>query len=142
MTQGPAVIDTNVVVSGLLTADSDSPTARILDGMLAGQFRFLISAELLSEYREVLLRPKVRRRHRLPEAEVDVLLTDIAAAGIFLEIEAPEVGRGRKDDDHLRQILAADASAILVTGDLKLVVVLGKGARVLTARAFTERLAE
>ena len=142
MTQGPAVIDTNVVVSGLLTADSDSPTARILDAMLAGQFRFLISAELLSEYREVLLRPKIRRRHRLSDAEVDVLLTDIAAAGIFLEIEVPTGGRGRKDDDHIRQILVADSSAVLVTGDLKLVVALGKGVRVLTARAFTERLIE
>lgn len=142
MTQGPAVIDTNVVVSGLLTADSDSPTARILDGMLAGQIRFLISAELLSEYREVLLRPKIRRRHRLSDAEVDVLLTDIAAAGVFLEIEAPAISRGRKDDDHLRQILAADASATLVTGDLKLIDLMGRGARVLTARAFTERLAE
>jgi putative PIN family toxin of toxin-antitoxin system len=142
MTPGPAVIDTNVVVSALLTADSDSPTARILDGMLADRFRFLISAELLAEYREVLLRPAIRRRHRLSEGEVDVLLTDIAAAGTFLDIEAPPVGRGREDDSHLRRILAADLSAVLVTGDLKLIVALGTGARVLTARTFSERLTE
>lgn len=138
----PAVIDTNVVVSGLLTADSDSPTARVLDGMLAGRFRFLISIELLAEYREVLLRPRIRSRHRLSEAEVDVLLTDIAAAGVLLDIEAPAFGRGRRGDDHLRQVLAADSSAVLVTGDLKLITLLGKRARVLTARAFAERLSD
>jgi hypothetical protein len=42
--------------------------------MLAGRFRFLISVELLADYGEVLLRPKIRGRHRLPKAEGDVLL--------------------------------------------------------------------
>jgi len=57
----PAVIDTNVVVSGLLTSLAASPTVRILDGMLVGAFRFLLSVELLAEYRAVLLRQKIRR---------------------------------------------------------------------------------
>jgi predicted nucleic acid-binding protein len=81
MTAAPAVIDTSVVVAGLLTEVSSSPTARILDGMLAGRFRFLLSVELLAEYRDVLLRPKIQRRHQLAQAEVDVLLTEIAANG-------------------------------------------------------------
>ena len=33
MNHPAAVIDTNVVVAGLITADAGSPTARILDGM-------------------------------------------------------------------------------------------------------------
>ena len=142
MTKGPAVIDTNVVVSGLLTTDADSPTARILDGMLAGRFRFLLSVELLAEYREVLLRSRIRSRHRLSAAEVDVLLTDIAAAGLLLDLEALASGRGRRGDDHLRQILAADSSAVLVTGDLKLITLLGNRSGALTARVFAERLTD
>ena len=55
MKSAPAVIDTNVVVSGVLTKDSPSPTVRILDGMLAGRFRFLLSVDLLAEYRDVPL---------------------------------------------------------------------------------------
>jgi putative PIN family toxin of toxin-antitoxin system len=137
---GPAVIDTNVVVSGLLTADADSPTARILDGMLTARFHFLISVELLAEYREVLLRPRIRSRHRLSEAEVDVLLADIAAAAVVFDIGAPAFGRERRGNDHLRRILAADSSAVLGTGDLKLITLLGPRARVLTARAFAEGL--
>jgi predicted nucleic acid-binding protein len=58
-----AVIDTNIVVAGLLTAEAGSPTARILDGMRQGAFPFLLSTALLAEYREVLLREKTRKVH-------------------------------------------------------------------------------
>ena len=139
MTEGPAVIDTNVLVAGLLTAVPFSPTARILDGMLTGQFRFLLSDELLFEYRDVLLRRNIARRHQLSQAEVDVLLTEIAANGIVLDVESPSTGRGRKEDDHLRQILAAEPSALLVTGDL-LITQLENRARVFKARAFADFL--
>ncbi len=139
MTEGPAVIDTNVLVAGLLTAVPFSPTARILDGMLTGQFRFLLSDELLFEYRDVLLRRNIARRHQLSQAEVDVLLTEIAANGIVLDVESPSTGRGRKEDDHLRQILAAEPSALLVTGGL-LITQLENRARVFKARAFADFL--
>ena len=43
------VVDTNVVVAGLITGASDSPVRRVLDGMLAGAFRFLLSPDLLAE---------------------------------------------------------------------------------------------
>ena len=138
MTKGPAVIDTNVLVAGLLTADPSSPTTRILDGMLTGLFRFLLSDELLFEYRDVLLRPTIARRHQLSQAEVDVLLTEIAANGIVLDIESPAGRRARKGDDHILQILAAEPSAFLVTGDLKLIAQLENRARVFTARAFAD----
>ena len=39
MKYAAAVIDTNVVVAGLLTKDPDSPTAKILDGMSEARFR-------------------------------------------------------------------------------------------------------
>ena len=142
MIPGPAVIDTNVVVSAVLTRLPASPTARILDGMLAGRFRFLLSIELLAEYREVLLRPKIRRRHRLSEADVDVLLTEIAANGIALEPRRPAKERRKRGDEHLWELLAASPSAFLVTGDQKLIDEPVGGARVITARAFVEMLKE
>ncbi|MFO7631694.1 MAG: PIN domain-containing protein, partial [Caldilinea sp.] len=63
--QRQVVIDANVLVSGLLTHDPLSPLASIVDGMLVGRIRFLLSSRLLAEYREVLLRPRVQRRHGL-----------------------------------------------------------------------------
>ena len=136
-----AVIDTNVVVSGVLTAASASPTARILDGVLAGRFRFLLSVELLAEYRDVLLRPKIRARHLLSEPEVDVLLKDIAVNGVVLDFAPAAAGR-RKRDDHIRSMLSAERSAILVSGDQELVEEMENSARVLTPRAFAEGLGD
>jgi putative PIN family toxin of toxin-antitoxin system len=140
VTESPALIDTNVVVSGLITGISASPTARILDGMVAGRFRFVLSVELLVEYREVLLRPKISARHRLSAAEIDVLLTDVVANGIMADVES--TGGRVKDDDHLRRILAAEPSAILVTGDTRLADSLGRTARSLTPRGFADLLDE
>ncbi|HEY3169901.1 MAG TPA: putative toxin-antitoxin system toxin component, PIN family [Thermoanaerobaculia bacterium] len=140
MTAEPAVIDTNVVVSGLLASLAASPTARILDGMLAGRFRFLLSVELLAEYRTVLVRPKIRRRNGLSPAEVDVLLTEITANGVVPDIESPAGVAPRRGDDHLWRILEASPSALLVTGDRRLAERPRGKARIMTPRAFSALL--
>jgi putative PIN family toxin of toxin-antitoxin system len=112
-----AVIDTNVVVSGLLTGSADAPTAQILSGMLAGRFPYLLSLELLSEYRRVLLRPKVQRHHKLTDLEVEQILVDLCANGILRNpppaaMPAPDPG-----DSHVWALLAAYPGTLLVTGD-------------------------
>ena len=48
------IIDTNVLVAGLLTGQADSPTARLLDSMLNGSLMFLLSPALLAAWRTVL----------------------------------------------------------------------------------------
>lgn len=111
-----AVIDTNVVVAGLITADAASPTARILDGMRRGAFPFLLSDRLLAEYREVLLRAKIRKLHGLSAQDVDRVLTEIATHAIVRE---PESRSGAPDpkDDHLWSLLHTRPGSALVTGD-------------------------
>ena len=42
-----AIVDTNVVIAGLLTAHATSPVGRILDGMLNAAFPFVVSEALL-----------------------------------------------------------------------------------------------
>jgi len=64
------IIDTNVLVAGLLTSHADSPVARILDGRLAAAFSFVLSEVLLTEYRSVLLRPHLCPLHGLTEPEL------------------------------------------------------------------------
>ncbi len=68
------IVDTNMVVAGLLTGNTTSPVARILDGMLAAAFPFVVSEALLAEYRAVLVRPAPRRLHGLTVTEVETLL--------------------------------------------------------------------
>ena len=50
------IVDTNVVVGGLLSGEAGSSTRRVLDTLLAGSLHFVVSLDLLTEYREVLLR--------------------------------------------------------------------------------------
>jgi len=130
-----AIIDTNVVVAALLTGNADSPTARILDGMRKGAFPFLISTALLAEYREVLLREKIRAVHGLSEREVDIVLTAIAANAIVREPEARS-GAPDKKDNHLWSLLQDQASSVLVTGDLALAKNPPRNSTVLQPREF------
>ncbi len=137
----PFVIDTNVVVAGLITRANDSPVRRLLDGLLAGTIPFVLSQDLLAEYRRVLLRAAIRKRHGLTTAQVDVVL-----AGIVMNarIRDPSGGQGPgapdRGDDHLWQLLHAVPDATLVTGDRRLVEQPPDFASVISPRAAMEAL--
>ena len=50
------VLDTNVLVSGLLNPDGNP--GRVLDLLLAGEITLLVDDRILAEYRAVLARPR------------------------------------------------------------------------------------
>lgn len=112
------IIDTNVLVAGLLTTQPESPTGKIVDAMLDGRLIFLLNMELLQEYRSVLLRPKLMRLHGLQEEQIDHLLTELTGNAIWRDTvvvaadQAPDAG-----DRHLWNLMATVPEAILVTGD-------------------------
>lgn len=78
-------VDTNGLVASFLVRRPDSPVARIVRGMLEGRFSFLLSVDLLAEYRSVLLRPAIRKRHSLSEEDVDSFLEEVAFLGVVRE---------------------------------------------------------
>jgi len=110
------VVDTNVLVAGLITGSSHSPVASVLDAMLSGTLIFLSSPALLDEYRSVLRRPKLATLHGLTEAQIDQLLAELTANAVWRE---PKQGSPAPDpgDDHLWALLSAYPGSILVTGD-------------------------
>lgn len=120
MTACVFIIDTNVVVSGLIGSNRNSPPAIILDSMLSGSLFYLLSPDLLQEYRTVLLRPKLVKLHSLTENEIDQLLSEITANAIWREpvkiYRAPDIG-----DNHLWDLLQHSNDSILVTGDQLLI---------------------
>ena len=116
----PAIIDTNVVVAAVLTADAETPISRILDGMIRGDFPFVLSVALLAEYRQVLMRDRIRERHGLTTDQVDGVLTAIAANAMVREAVPSEESAPDPGDQHLWDLLAATPSAVLVTGDTRL----------------------
>jgi len=109
-----AVVDTNVVVAALITADLESPTARILSAMLRGRFPYLLSEELIREYRVVLLRPRIASQHGLNAEAIDEVLLRLAAQGA---LRVAGTLSGTRGDEHLFALLATDRRALLVTGD-------------------------
>ncbi len=139
MSRRAVIVDTRVVLAGLLTGNDASPdfaySARILDGMLAAAFPFVVSEALLAEYRTVLIRPNLRKLHGLAIAEVDAILTDLALHAIVL---APAAAPPAPDpgDLLLWELLAAKTSLLLVTGDKLLLEDLGMRGRVISPREF------
>jgi putative PIN family toxin of toxin-antitoxin system len=131
------IVDTNVVVAGLLTGNATSPVARILDGMLAAAFPFVVSEALLAEYRAVLVRPPLRKLHGLTVTEVETLLTDIAQHAIVVPpgvgVQAPDPG-----DQLLWDLLAAKADLLLITGDKALQRDAAMRSRVVSPQTFVD----
>lgn len=129
------VIDTNVVVAGLLTRRGDSPVARVLNGMLAAGFPFALSADLLSEYLDVLHRPALRKLHGLAPDDIERIVTTLAEHAMVL---TPRPGPPAPDpgDQHLWDLLAADDALWLVTGDKRLLVPMQDRERVMAPQAF------
>ncbi len=139
MSRPAVIVDTNVVVAGLLTQSDASPVARVLDGMLSAAFPFVMSEALLAEYRAVLVRPVLRKLHGLTVAEVESMLTDLAQHAIMLTpvaaSPAPDPG-----DQLLWELLAASADVLLVTGDKLLLRDAGMRGRVISPLAFVAGL--
>jgi len=138
VTRRAAIIDTNVVVAGLITGDDGAPTARILDGMISGRFSFVLSVALLAEYRDVLLRDRIRAAHGLGNDEIDAILTTIASNAIIRDPPIKAGSAPDSGDQHLWDLLASTPDAILVTGDRALMGKASDSIRVVSPREFVD----
>lgn len=137
MTPWVFVVDTNVLIAGLITKDAQSPVARIVDHMLSGSIIYLLSPALLDEYRAVLLRPRLDRLHGLTEREIDSLLTDLVANAIWRDpgpaSPAPDTG-----DSHLWALLESHAGSVLIPGDRLLIDHPPDRASIISPRTYVE----
>ena len=112
------VIDTNVLVSALITRNENSPTVQILRFLANGNIVPVYSDEILKEYNEVLRRDKFK----LPEIIIINLLKDIMDNGLKITelAEVTETMPDPKDIEFYAVTLSAqDKDAFLVTGNGK-----------------------
>ena len=112
------VIDTNVLVSALITRNENCPTVQILRFLANGNIVPVYSDEIVKEYNEVLRRDKFK----LPEIIIINLLKDIMDNGLKVTelTEANEVIPDPKDVVFYAVTLSAqDKDAFLVTGNGK-----------------------
>jgi predicted nucleic acid-binding protein len=145
-----SVVDTNVLVSGVFRAGVLSPPGRIVKAMLAGDLRFLVSEELVTEYRRVLLLPWIAERHGMDAEEVDALLGALlensairkppksqTPAPAEADGAAPPVVPG---DEHIVALLSMELLAILISGDRVLAEALRGWREVLSPADFASGL--
>jgi uncharacterized protein len=107
------VLDTNVLVSGLLAARG-TPAA-ILDEVMAGRISVLYDAAISIEYRAVLARPKFA----IPDALREAVLLQLEFHGRLIPAGVCAVRLPHQDDEKFLQVALRGAADCLVTGNLR-----------------------
>ena len=131
------VLDTNVLVSALLKRDS--VPGRLLQEVWGGSLDLVLSEALLTELRDVLHYPKIRRRLVANAIDVDLFLELLPFFTIQVDVSGIQVPRPRDAADEmvLATFLAGQAEW-LVSGDEDLLV-LADQYPILTPAAFVAR---
>ena len=139
-----AVIDTNVLISGLIIPKGNP--FQVLRLWQAKKFELLVSPNLIAETSEVFRRPKILKKYNLSLEQIEGFLQLIHVYGIIvLPTKSKAEVRDKKDQDILDTAISGKAD-FLVTGDDDLLV-LANGTRVgklniLTPREFVEKMSK
>lgn len=112
-----AVVDTNVVLSGIWSRNRLSPPVVILNELVGGGIVPLYCDEIFREYDDVLHREKFH----LPESDIQTVFRAIRKYGIVVQPMASEESFSDPDDRVFYEAALArrDANARLVTGNMR-----------------------
>ena len=106
------VIDTNIIVSALLSADSNA--FKVLSDALDGKYTVLISEEIFQEYQDVLHREKFG----FDEEIISFLLEWFKENAIWIQVSKSNIPM-KDEKDRVFYDLANSCKARLVTGNIK-----------------------
>ena len=109
-----AVIDTNVLVSAYWTRNADSPPTRVYRALLLGMVTALVNDEIISEYKDVLHRPKFG----FNAEDIDKDIAFIEQSGVKIQ-PADSAADFSDPDDKVFFCTALAGAANLVTGNIK-----------------------
>lgn len=111
------VIDTNVLISALLSKHSDAATVQVLNAVFDGTIIPVFNDEILAEYDNVLHRPKFK----FSDTNIQLLLDTIKIYGVFAkQLITNEILPDPKDLVFYEVVMAKqDENAYLVTGNSK-----------------------
>lgn len=112
-----AVVDTNVLVSALLSKKDDAATVQVFQRILGGDVIPLYSNETMAEYREVL----ARRKFKFDSGVVNYLLSAIEKFGMLVTPSPTGAVLPDLDDLPFYEIVMEriDDNPYLVTGNIK-----------------------
>ena len=130
------VLDTNVLVSGLLTAGN--PPGRIVDFLRAGKIQLQVDERIVAEYGGVLSRPKFRKK--IPPFERDMVMDFIKVDSEWHVCTTVVEGLPDHGDACFLEV-AREAGVPLITGNQRHYPQgLRGGVEVLSPREFLERM--
>lgn len=111
-----AVIDTNVIVSAVISKHLESNPAKIIRAIVQERIVPLFNDEIIEEYREVLSRPKFH----LTQTQIDSVLKAVITDGLNLD-RTPAEGIEFPDpkDIVFYEIALSKEDSYLVTGNIK-----------------------
>jgi putative PIN family toxin of toxin-antitoxin system len=110
-----AVLDTNVIVSALLSRNPDAATVKVLEATINGDICPLFNQEIMEEYCEVLCRPKFH----MPIERIESIIQRIQELGLKTErVQSTEVFPDL-DDVVFYEVALSKEDAYLVTGNTK-----------------------
>lgn len=112
-----AVIDTNVLVSALLSSHENAATVRVVDRLFSGDVIPVFSDDILAEYNEVLR----RKKFHFSEDTVRTLLDTIISIGENITPSpSGKILPDMKDLPFYEVVLEKEGdNAYLVTGNIK-----------------------
>lgn len=113
-----AVIDTNVLLSALLSKTADAATVRVMDAVFDGRITPLLHPDILAEYRDVLH----RERFHLDGDTVDAAVDELAQLGITISSVGTDETFADPDDVVFYAVVMEKRKtedAYLVTGNLR-----------------------
>jgi putative PIN family toxin of toxin-antitoxin system len=105
------VLDTNVLVSGLLTPFG--PSGKIVQMLFAGELLLHIDARILSEYQDVLNRPKFK----FNQDHIGLLLDFIKQYGQFVSSSPLPSPLPDPDDEPFLEVAISGKVKALITGN-------------------------
>lgn len=110
-----AVVDTNVLVSALLSRHADASTVKVVEAFQERKFKLLFNREIFNEYYDVLLRPRLK----LPEEKVQKLISQIGSEGIASNRLHSDEHFPDPKDVVFYEVAMSKEDAYLVTGNKK-----------------------
>jgi putative PIN family toxin of toxin-antitoxin system len=135
------VLDTNVFVSSLLSRQG--APAKVLDEWRAGTYLLVTSPSVILEIRRVLKTPRLRKKYRIGEHEIEQLIELLKKEAVIvpgLPGVKGIIARDPEDDKFLACAIDAGADMI-VSGDRHLLDLREyRGIPILTVRQFLEKL--
>ena len=131
------VLDTNIFISGLLFPKSGA--GKIVKLCLNEEFELCLSKSMIGEIERVLFYPKIRKRLKLTDSEIEnyCSLLNFSAQVFDIKHIKAKVPKDHKDDHILATFLASEAD-YLISGDDDLLCLRGKY-QIISVKDFTSK---